>query len=888
VIARLRILLARVFGLFRRHRADRDLQDELAAHLHEAAEELRARGLSPAEAERGARLAFGGLELQKEHYRDRHGLPAIETLVRDLRIGARYLLRAPAFSLGAILALAIGLSATAIVFAVANGLILRPLPISDPSRVVRGYIGGYSNALYRDYLSYRDANQTLSSLAAFVDAPLTMRVDGPVEHVSAAVVSGNYFGALGVHAALGRTIDVNDDRPGAPGVVVLSDGYWQRRFARDPSIVGRAITINGEPFAVIGVAPASFSGTQAPLAVDAWVAWNAPSFAPTPDEVERGVGRSVHMIGRLRDDVSIADAQADMVRISANMAAARGRDTRGPSLVLSPARTLLPQISSQVQTFVMLLAAIAGLVLAIACLNTAGLLLARAQARRREIAVRLALGAGRIRITRQLLTESALLSCAATAAAVVVTFVASRLVTRVSLPVAEPLALDLSFDWRVIAFMALLATLTTMVFGLVPAIQASSLRIVATLRGALTPGRQSTRLRGTLVAIQVALSTLLLVGAGVLVRGMMHARSLDVGFSAEGVLTASLDLSALHDDRDRGLALFDGLRDRVARDPHVTAVSVAGTVPLTVAAQALAFVKDGSAPIAPGQRLPPVFFDSVSPGYFRTIAMPILAGRDFSVRDASTTPPVAIINETLAARLWPGEKSPVGQRLRSLGPGNTFGPPIEVIGLVRNAQYATVGEAPKAFAYFPLSQQYTSRATLFVRVGADDDTMSIGPLVRSTLQTIEPDVSVLRMSTLEEATGVSLLPLRLAATLGGTLGMVALVLATIGISAMTSFLMRLQRREAGIRLALGATPSGIVRALTWESLRWTLLGLAVGVAVSWVTTGLLRGVLYDVSPLDPAAFLAVPALLALTAYLACRIPASRASRIDPLRSLRDE
>jgi predicted permease len=887
VIARLRILLARALGLLRRRGADRDLQDELAAHLNEAAEELRARGLSPAEAARAARLAFGGLELQKEHYRDRHGLPAIETLARDLRIGTRYLLRAPAFSLGAILALAIGLSATAVVFAVANSLILRPLPISDPSRAVRGYIGGYSNALYRDYLSYRDANQTLSSLAAFVDAPLTIGVDRAVEHVSASVVSGNYFGALGVHAALGRTIDVNDDHPGAPGFVVLSDGYWQRRFARDPSVVGRKVTINGEPFAVIGVAPASFSGTQAPLAVDAWVAWNAPSFAPTPDEVERGVGRSVHMIGRLRDGVSIADAQADMVRISANMAAARGRDTRGPSLVLSPARTLLPQIANQIETFVALLAAIAGLVLAIACLNTAGLLLARAQARRREIAVRLALGAGRVRITRQLLTESALLSCAATAAAAAVTFVASRLVTRVSLPVAEPLALDLSFDWRVIAFLALLATLTTMGFGLVPAIQTSSLRIVATLRGALTPGRRSTRLRGALIAIQVALSTLLLVGAGVLARGMMHARSLDVGFSAEGVLTASLDLSALHDDRERGLALFDGLRDRVARDPHVTAVSVAGTVPLTVAAQALAFVKDGSAPIAPGQRLPPVFFDSVSPGYFRTIAMPILAGRDFSARDANTAPPVAIVNETLATRLWPGQ-SPIGQRLRSLGPGNSFGPPIEVIGLVRNAQYATVGEAPKAFAYFPLSQQYTSRATLFIKAGAGDEPTSIAPLVRSTLQTIEPDVSVLRMSTLEEATGVSLLPLRLAATLGGTLGMVALVLATIGISAMTSFLMRLQRREAGIRLALGATPSGIVRALTWESLRWTLLGLAVGVAVSWVTTGLLRGVLYDVSPLDPAAFLAVPALLALTAYLACRIPASRASRIDPLRSLRDE
>lgn len=885
--ARVRTLVARVRGLFRRRRADRELRQEIAAHLDEAAHELRARGLSPAEAARAARLAFGGVEVQQERYRDRRGLPFVEALARDLHVGVRHLRRSPAFSLGAIAALTIGLSAAAVAFSVANGLILRPLPVSAPARVVRGYIGGYSNTLYRDYLVYRDTNQTFSGLAAFVDAPLVIRIDGPAEHVAGTVVSGNYFGALGVNAALGRTIQNEDDRPGAPGVVLLSHGYWQRRFAGDPAIVGHTITIDGAPFAIVGVAPAVFTGTQAPVAVDAWVAWNAPAFAPTPADVERGAGRSAHVIGRLRDGVAIADAQADVTRIGAALAAAHGRDPHGPSLVLSPARTLLPQMANQVDTFVALLGAIAVLVLTIACLNTAGLLLARAQARRREIAVRLALGASRARITRQLLTESALLSAVATLAAAAVTVVAGRLVTRVSLPVAEPLTFDLSPDGRLIAFLLLSAMLTTTMFGLVPALQASSLRIVATLRGALMPGRRSTRLRGALIALQVALSTLLLIGAGVLVRGVTHARGLDVGFSTDGVLAASLDLSALPDARERGLALYDGLRDVLARDRRVAAASVAGTVPLTVAAQALAFVKDGSAPIAPGQRLPPVFFDSISPGYFRTIAMPLLAGRDFDARDTGAAPPVVIVNETLAARLWPGE-NPVGQRLRSLGAGNAPGPAIEIVGLVRNAQYAAVGEPPKAFVYFPVSQQYTSRATLLVKAATTADMAAIAPLVRQTLQAIEPDVPVLRMTTLADATGVSLLPLRVAATLGAALGMVALVLATIGISAMTSFLMRLQRRDAGIRLALGATPSRIVRGLTWNSLRWTLAGLVPGLVTSWLATGLLGNLLYGVSPLDPAVFVAIPALLTLTAYVACRIPASRASRIDPVRALRDE
>ena len=872
-------------SVFRRERVDQELNEELQYHLEREIAEGRNTGLAPEQARLAALRAMGSITKSKEECRDMRRLNFVDNFLRDFRYGLRTLWKDTAFTFAAIAVLTIGVSASVIVFSIANALILRPLPVSDPGQVVRAYTGDYSNTFYSDYIDYRDRNQTLSGLAAFQSVPLVLRIDGAPEYVSGTAVSGNYFAMLGVSAAFGRVISPEDDRLGNPGVVVLSNGYWQRRFGADAGIVGQSVMLNGHPFTVVGIAPPAFVGTQSPVAVDAWVAWNAPSLNPTEQRATAGEGRLAHLIGRLRPGVTLSQAQADIARVAAQPAAGGTDASRTRSLTLFPARALLPQLSSQVNALMILLVAVAVLVLLIATVNTASLILARSEGRRREIAVRFALGAGRPRLIGQLLTESILLSSLASIAAVAVTIFVGRLVGRLSLPVAEPLVLDLTFDWRVMAFTVGLSILTAVLFGLAPAVQASGVRVLPALRGGVTGG-QRPRIRGTLVVAQVALSTVLLVGAGVLVRSMVQARSIDIGFSTNRVVTASIDLSPLSYTDERGIQLFDRLRDRLSRDPAIASVSVIGIVPLTVSSQASAFVKEGSPAPAPKERLPQVFFDSVSAGYFQTVQIPLLAGRDFTSGEPASAPQVAIINETLANRFWPGE-NPIGKHLQSVGPRNSLGPSIEVVGLARNARYATVGENPKAFLYFPLSQMYTPRVTLLVRAPLDN-AAAVLPAVRSAVRDLAPDVPILRVGTLEQATDVSLLPLRVATVLAAALGIVALALAAVAIYGMTAFVIRQRRREIGVRLALGAESSWIVRALTRESLRWTTTGLALGLATSLVATQLLRSFLYDISPIDPVAFAAIPALLALTAYVACRVPASAAARVDPLRALRDE
>jgi predicted permease len=871
--------LRRFRDLFRTDRLERDLADELEAHLQLHTDDNVRAGMCPDDARRHALLSLGGVESVKEHYRDQRGIPMLEVILKDLGFGLRLLRKQPAFTFGAVATLTIGVAANVLVFSIANALVIRPLPISDPGQVVRAYVDGYSNTPYSDYVDYRDRNQTLSGLAAFANVPLVVRRDGAAEPVSATAVSGEYFETLGLPASVGRMIVQEDDRAGAPGVVVLSHAYWQRRFSADSGIVGQSVVVNGWPFTVVGIAPAAFVGTQAPLVVDAWVPWHAPSLTPAPEN------RSAHLIGRIRPGASLAQAQMDVAHVAAQRAQRAGRD-RAQQLVLSPAGTLLPQMASQVNTFLQVMGAVAVLVLLIACVNIAGLLLARAEGRRREIAVRLALGAGRRRLIGQLLTESVLLSSFAALAASIVVITVGRLLARVSLPIGEPVALDVPFDWRVMAFTLGLSVLTAVLFGLAPAVQASGLRVVSGLRGGAGAGGQRTRLRRALITLQVAISTVLLIGAGVLVRSLVEARRLDLGFSTQDVLTVNLDLSTRSYAPGRGIELFHRLRGQLARDPQVSAVSIVGTLPLTVSSQAFAFLKEGAARPAPNERLPPVFFDSISPGYFRTVEMPLVLGRDFTPADDAGAPPVVIVNQTLADRFWPGE-NPIGKRLQSLAARNAFGPLLEVVGLARNAKYATVGEAPKAFVYFPLAQQYKSRVTLLVKATGRDST-AVLTAVRSAVAALDPDAPLSRISTLHQATGVSLLPLRVAAGLTTGLGIAALVLAAVGIYGVTAFLVRQRTRELGIRLALGAAPSRVVRALTRESLWFTTMGIGLGLVASLAATSFLGSFLYGVTPTDPVVFVAIPALLILTAYAAGRIPAGAATRIDPIRALRDE
>jgi predicted permease len=874
-------------GPFRRRRIERQLDDELRYHFDRlVADGVRA-GMSHEEAQRIARLEFGGVMQTKEACREVRGWHWLDTLAQDLRYGGRMLARNPGFSIVAVTALALGIAANVVIFSLANMLIFRPLPVTNPDQLIRAYTDTHSNTAYADYLEYRDHNRTLAGLAAFQLASVSLRSGGAPEHVYGMAVSGNYFDLLGVGAARGRAITREDDRTGAPGVVVLSDGFWRRRFGGDAALLGHTVTIDGHAFTVIGIAPSGFTGTMAPIVPDTWVAWNAPGVALTPEQVARRTGRSTHMIGRLRPGVSRAQAEADLATLASALAQEHPDTNRGSTVTISPARTLSDDFGPGPTIFVGFLMAVVGLVLFIACINIASLLLARSAARRREIATRLALGAGRQRLIRQLLTESLLLSACGGGVASVIGLLAARAITVLRVTaVPIPVGLDLAFDWRVIAFAVGLSLLTTVLFGLIPALQASKSDVIPALKdgtAAVSPGKSW--LRASLLAAQVAMSTLLLVTAGLLVRSLSSAHTIDRGFSGEHVLAASLDLETRGYNRERGTALYEQLLSRLAATPGIVAANLVNIVPLTLSNQARRMLTEGQDPPQPPATLAPIYINNVSPGHFRTLSIPLLAGRDFSGTDRANTPDVVIVNETLAHRMWPGE-SPIGKRLREWDVRSGFGPWLDVVGLARDSKYVTVGESPKPFLYRPLAQAYRSETTLLVRVIGDP--LAAFPAVRDQVQALDPDLPLFGASRLDAQTRVSLVPVQVAATLAGTLGVVALALAAIGLYGVMSYVVRQRTREIGLRMALGAQSAAVVSFVTRQGMRWTSTGIVLGLGASWIVARLLAKLLYGISAADPVAFLSAPLLLAGVAYAACFVPGRRASRLDPLAALREE
>ncbi len=872
--------------LLNRRRSERQLDDELRYHFDRLiADHIRA-GMSEAEARCAARLEFGGVMQTKEACREVSGWAWIDALAQDLRYGLRMLLKNPGFSFVGVTALAFGIGTNVLIFTLANGLLLRPLAVANPESVIRAYTNLHSNTSYADYLDYRDSNHTLSALAAFQMASISMRADGPPEHAWGMTVSGNYFDALGIVVARGRGIALADDQIGAPGAVVISDGFWRRRFGSDPSLIGHQLVLNGNPFTIIGVAPGGFTGTMAPLIPELWVAWNAPGFAPSRDDIIRRRGRSTHLIGRLRPGVSRLQAQADLSARAAALALEHPETNRDLTITVYPGRTLSDDFGSAPTLFVGLLMAVVGLVLLIACTNLANLLLARSAARRREIATRLALGAGRRRLVRQLLTESLLLSGCGGLAAFVLAAVAARAIATIRITAMFPVGLQLDFDWRVVTFGVGLSLCTTILFGLTPALAATRRDVVPGLKDGLgASGSQKSRLRASLMIAQVAMSTLLLVSAGLLIRSLVGAHAIDRGFSSDHVLVANFDLDTRGYAPERGATFYEQLIERLEQMPGVIAANVVDIVPLTLSNQTRTILKEGQLPPERADTLEPTYINTVSRGHFRTLTIPLLSGRDFDATDRATSPQVAIVNQTLANKLWPRE-NPLGKRVREWDRRSAFGPWLEVVGLVRDSKYVTVGEDPKPFMYRPLAQAYRAEPTLLVRVSGDP--LAAFPSVRDQVQSLDRDLPVFGAATLDDATSISLLPMRIAATLAATLGFVALALAALGLYGVMSYLVRQRAREIGIRMALGAQRQSVISLLTRQGMHWTFIGIAVGLGVCTLCTRLLSGLLYGVGARDPVAFVGVPLLLAVIAYMACSLPGYRASRMDPLIALREE
>ena len=804
----------------------------------------------------------------------------MHTFLADVRYGARVLLRSPGFTFVAVAALAIGIGANLTIFGFAKELLLSPpRGIADAGRVVRAFTNRFSNTGYVEYEAYRDRNHTFVALAAFRAESMSLRTESAPEAIFGLAVSGNYFNALGVPAAIGRPILPADDRPDAPGVVVISDRFWRLNWASNPGVLGQMLTLNGRPAAIVGVAPAEFTGTMAPLVPDV--------FTPVTQSRRGAATSSVQMIGRLRPGVPIGEAQADLTTLAAQLVQGTARDRTRPMLTVYAARTLAPEIALPAAIFAGALLAVVGLVLLLACVNIANLLLSRSAARTREIGIRAALGASRGRLVRQLLTESLLLSAAGGAGAAILAIAAARPIAAAagSLPSPAPLALGFVVDWRLAAAAIGLSVLTTVAFGLVPALQSSKHDVLPALKdGAGTAGPKQSRLRGVFLTTQVAMSTLLLVLAALFVRGLVRAHTLDRGLVTGGVLSASVDLESSGYAPDRGALVYEQLRERLEETPGIAAANIVDIVPLTLSNRANQMVTEGQ---LPGDS-PLVYSNRVSPGHFRTLGIPLLSGRDFDARDRAQAPAVAIVNETLARLFWPGE-SPVGKRLRERtgrkGEGGS-GPWFEVVGVARDSKYVTVGEDPKPFMYRPIAQDYTAAAVVLVKArGAAADVL---PAVRSVVAALDPNLPLFSIMTLDAATSISLLPVKVAAAVAGTLGVLALVLGAIGLYGVMSYLVRQRTREIGIRMALGAQSGAVVDLVTRHGMRWTAIGLVLGLAASLAVAKLIGGFLYGVGPADPMAFIGIALLLSGTAYVACYIPAKRASRIDPLMALREE
>jgi putative ABC transport system permease protein len=887
-----------------------DIVDELAQHLSDLYQEGLAAGLGHDEALARAAAALAEPERVAQELRRASGAGAtarvertepswndprrpsagwwcaLADLRRDLAYAVRTLGRTPGFTAVALSVLAVGIGGNVAGFSLANALFFRALDVSHPDTLVRVYSSRYSNTPYRSYLEYRDRNTTLTALAAFQMQSFGVRVDDDTEHTFGTIVSGAYFPVLGIAPFRGRLLTPADDRAGAAPVVVLSHAFWRDRFGASPDVIGRTIALNDQLFTVVGVAPPGFTGVMAPLVGSVWVPLSADALLrPALDTAERLDTTSLHLIGRLEPDARLESAQAELDTIGRQLRRARGEPDSGPAVTVYRGTVLHPEISGPVAAFTAVLMTVLGLVLLIICVNVSNLVLARAAGREAELAIRQALGADRGRLIRQLLTENLVLALAGAAGGLAIAFWCTRLLGAANLPTPFPIALDVSIDARILTFTIAAAIATTLAFGAMPALQVSKVDLVRAVKDLGGQGLRHARLRSMFLVAQMALSVVLLITAGLFIRSFRHARSVDPGFDAEPVLTASLDLETRGYSPARGRDFIRTLRERLEAAPGIDSVNVLEMVPLTLSNTTMYVLRDGDAEPAAGRRpaMPEVYGNAVGPGHFQTLRIPLVAGRDFSELDDSSAPPVAIVNDTLARRFWPGQ-DPVGQHLRILGTPADSRNVIRIVGVARDSKYVTVGEEPRPFMYRPLAQAYTPRVTVLIRSAAAP--ASILPAVKQNVRALDPGLAVFNVAPLTDVIAVSLLPARVAGGLLGALGALALVLVALGIFGVLSFAVRSRTREIGVRVAMGATRLSIITMVLRWAMLWTVLGGAIGLAAATAVTGLLKGFLYGISPMDLGTFASVLVVIVSVACVAALAPAVRASRLDPLVALR--
>ncbi len=814
----------------------------------------------------------------------------MQTLVQDLRYGARMLIRKPGFTLIAIVTLALGIGANTAIFSLINTMLLRPLPVAEPERLIflnnvaeKGDRDFPTNS-YPNYRDFRDRNDTLSGLIAYRLAPVSLSHDGTNERLWGYLVTGNYFEVLGINPALGRLFNEDDDKkPGAHTVAVISWNCWQKRFASNPEIVGREIIVNGRSFTIVGVAPSGFKGTEIAYTPEIWFPlMMLREIEPGSDWFEARNLENIFVIGRLKSGVSSAQAESQLKAIAAQLAKEYPNENEGKTISLSPPGLFGNFMRGNVTNFAMTLMIVVGLVLLLACTNLANLLLARATERRKEIAIRLAVGASRARLVRQLLTESALLGVTGGACGLLLAYWLVDAVLSLRPPLDIPLSTELHIDSRVFLFTAVVSLLTGVVFGLLPAMQATNPGLVPALKDETSlGGYRRSWLRNSLVVLQVTLSLVLLVCAGLVARGLQRAQLLDPGFIAQNAIEMSFDLSLQGYDRVRAKEFQRQLLDRVRAMPGVEQAGVSNYVPLSLGLSNNSIYVEGREP-SRGGNTPLSMNSSAGVGFFEALGVRLIEGRDFAETDDETKPRVAVINQAFARRFWPDEGA-VGKRFSFQGPE---GPWIEVIGIVQDGKYFSLSEDPQSFVYTAMKQAGGNSLTLIARTSGDAQGVIAG--IRREIQQLDPNLPVYNVKTLVEHLDLSLFPARVAASLLGGFGVLALMLTAIGIFGVMSYAVSQRTREIGIRMALGASAKEIFRLIVGQGLLLTLIGLVAGLALALLGTQLLSGLLYGVSAVDPVTFSAVAALLSAVAFLACWVPARRAMRVDPQIALRCE
>ena len=803
----------------------------------------------------------------------------MDNLLTDIRYAFRTFLRNPAFTIVAVLSLALGIGVNVVIFSVVNAALEKPIGgVVDPDRLVRVHRGSHSPLAYQDFLYFRDTVRAFSGWAAERLVAVTTERDGAVMPLQAAVVSESYFATLGVQPVAGRLFDGGSS---AGQVVVLSHRYWQRELGSDRAIVGKTIRLNDGPFTVIGVASAAFSSSL-PL-------WNPNVFVPFSGARSiLGVdpltwNGSVYATARLARSVANEAAQAELNVRTSQLVASRPGTRDGMTVSLVEARGVVAEIrgpTTIVSTFLMV---VVGLVLLIACANVANLLLARATARRREIGVRLAIGASRTRIVRQLLTESVLLALVGGAAAFLAGIQATRALGAVlvsQLPV--DFVVNLAPDVRVLAFTFVASVATAALFGLAPALQSVRRDLVTALRDdADRSGYRRSRLRSALVISQVLLCTVLVAGSMLFLRSLGNARAIDPGFSTAGIIDVPIDLGPRQLDAAAGAALYDRVLNETRALPGVQSATAANIVPLSGSNNQTGTWIEGVEPSGNG-RLPLAYFNVVATGYFGTLGIPLTRGRDFAQADVGGSELVVVVNETMARQFWPNGDA-LGRRI-SIAAAN--GPWLRVVGVAKDTRYNSLGETTPPFMYLPLVQNYQSSMILQVKTAGSMS--ALGEAVASTIRAIDPQLPAARAVPLETDMQLALLPAKLGAALLGAFGSLALVLATVGIYGVASFAVARRTREIGIRAALGAQRADVLRLVVGESMRRVAIGLGAGLLGALGLARLLSSQLYGVGAVDPMTFTATPLILGVVALIASWVPARRAARVDPLVALRSE